>query len=221
MALTEPNANIYYLKSRTLPLSALVNIFKKKSGRDDIHEGNLRSAIVDLFGEDASPTFKKPVFSMPHAGCESRSGGPECGIFQMVAMQETGAGSTKCSLQGCGILLSACQSYQGAAEGSFTENPAEIYGAFTNFMVATIEENRGPVTNRQVVLKAREKLKKQGLTQKPGLYCCDCHADAPFVCAAGLILTKKMIILAALLILLFMLLWQLMWPLVQSSIGFE
>jgi len=47
---------------------------------------------------------------------------------------------------------------------------------------AIIEESEGAVTNRDLVLKARVILQKQGFSQKPGLYCSDNNVNAPFVC---------------------------------------
>jgi hypothetical protein len=54
------------------------------------------------------------------------------------------------------------------------------YGALGNAILG--EKKRGAVTNKEVVVKAREKLSKQGYTQQPGLYCNDEHAKLPFIC---------------------------------------
>ncbi|XP_077244381.1 metacaspase-5-like [Tasmannia lanceolata] len=46
-------------KSRSLPLSTLIEILKEKTGKNDIDIGKLRPALFDTFGEDASPKVKK------------------------------------------------------------------------------------------------------------------------------------------------------------------
>lgn len=48
-----------HVKSRSLPLSTLIDILKQKTGKDDIDVGKLRPTLFDIFGEDASPKVKK------------------------------------------------------------------------------------------------------------------------------------------------------------------
>lgn len=48
-----------HVKSRSLPLSTLIDILKQKTGKDDIDVGKLRPTLFDVFGEDASPKVKK------------------------------------------------------------------------------------------------------------------------------------------------------------------
>ncbi|XP_042519636.1 metacaspase-5-like [Macadamia integrifolia] len=47
------------IKSRSLPLSTLIEILKQKTGKEDIDVGKLRPTLFDIFGEDASPKVKK------------------------------------------------------------------------------------------------------------------------------------------------------------------
>lgn len=47
------------LKSRSLPLSTLIEMLKQKTGKDDIDVGKLRLTLFDVFKEDASPKVKK------------------------------------------------------------------------------------------------------------------------------------------------------------------
>ncbi|TKY68542.1 Metacaspase-4 protein [Spatholobus suberectus] len=95
---------------------------------------------------------------------------------------EVYAGSTKRGLPDGGILMSGCQTDQTSADASPSGNSASAYGAFSNAIQAIIEETDGAITNQELVYKAREKLKRGGFTQKPGLYCSDHHVDTPFVC---------------------------------------
>ncbi|XP_054815932.1 metacaspase-5-like [Prosopis cineraria] len=199
-----------YVKSRSLPLSTLIDILKQKTGKEDIDVGKLRPTLFDVFGEDASPKvkkFMKIVFTKFQQG--NAEGGEGGGILGMVgslaqdflkqklndeeyakpALQtqveskhEVYAGSTSRRLPAGGILMSGCQSDQTSADASPAGDSDNAYGAFSNAIQAIIEETDGAVTNQELVTKAREKLGGQGFTQKPGLYCNDHHVDAPFVC---------------------------------------
>ncbi|KAG5001047.1 hypothetical protein AAZX31_08G229700 [Glycine max] len=93
-----------------------------------------------------------------------------------------GTSSAKPRLSDGGILMSGCQTDQTSADASPAGNSASAYGAFSNAIQAVIEESDGAVTNQEIVLKAREKLKRGGFKQRPGLYCSDDHVDGPFVC---------------------------------------
>ena len=95
---------------------------------------------------------------------------------------EVDAGSTESSISvDRGILLSACQSGQKAKEVSFRAFPNIFFGVFTNAIVTVIRETGGQVTNWSLVSRVLRILKRQGFTQRPGLYCSDCHAHASFL----------------------------------------
>lgn len=199
-----------YVKSRSLPVSTLIDILKQKTGKDDIDVGKLRPTLFDVFGEDASPKVKKFMKVILNK-LQSSNGGGGGGFMGMVgslaqeflkqkldddegyakpAMQtevgskeEVYAGvSNKKALPDRSILISGCQTNQTSADASPSGNAAEAYGALSNAIQAIIKETDGSVTNHELVSKAREMLKKQGFTQRPGLYCSDHHAEATFVC---------------------------------------
>ncbi|KAL9298184.1 hypothetical protein ACSQ67_024080 [Phaseolus vulgaris] len=205
-----PHGNYGYVKNRSLPLSTLIDILKQKTGKDDIDVGKLRPTLFDVFGEDSSPKVKKfmnVILNKLQQG-SGEGGGGILGLVGGLAQeflkhkidendegyakpaletrveskQEAYAGSSKHSLPAGGILMSGCQSDQTSADASPPGNAANAYGAFSNAIQAIIEESNGSITNHELVQKAREKLKKEGFTQKPGLYCSDHHVDAPFVC---------------------------------------
>lgn len=96
--------------------------------------------------------------------------------------QEAYAGSAKRSLPDGGILISGCQSDQTSADASPSGDASQAYGALSNAIQSILAEADGPISNQQLVLEARKRLKQQGFTQRPGLYCSDHHVDAPFVC---------------------------------------
>lgn len=201
-----------YVKSRSLPLSTLIEILKQKTGKDDIDVGKLRPTLFDVFGEDASPKvkkFMKVVLNKLQHG-EGGEGGSS-GLLGMVgslaqeflkqkldnddgyakpamethvgSKQEVYAGSTKRALPDNGILISGCQTDQTSADASPPGGGShEAYGALSNAIQTIIAETDGQVTNQELVMRARKLLKSQGFTQQPGLYCSDHHVDAPFVC---------------------------------------
>jgi hypothetical protein len=81
-----------------------------------------------------------------------------------------------------GVLISGCQTDENSSDLTMADGAS--YGALSNAIQAVLaEEKRGKVvTNRELVLRARGLLSKQGYVQKPGLYCSDEHADAAFIC---------------------------------------
>ncbi|XVF33785.1 hypothetical protein REPUB_Repub18cG0001000 [Reevesia pubescens] len=199
-----------YVKSRSLPLSTLIEMLKQKTGKDDIDVGKLRPTLFDIFGEDSSPKvkkFMKIIMNKLQQGNDEGEGGGFLGMVGNLAQeflkqkldddqgygkpatetqvgkkQEVYAGATKRSLPDSGILISGCQTNQTSADASPSGNSSEAYGALSNAIQTIIAESDGKVTNQELVMKARQMLKKQGFTQRPGLYCCDQHVDAPFVC---------------------------------------
>lgn len=199
-----------YVKSRSLPLSTLIDILKQKTGKDDVDVGKLRPTLFDVFGEDASPKvkkFMKVIMNKLQSGNGEGGGGGFLGMVGGLAQeflkqkldndegygqaalqtevgskQEAYAGPTKRSLPDSGVLISGCQTNQTSADASPSGNASEAYGALSNAIQTIIAESDGAVTNQELVLKARKILKKQGFTQRPGLYCSDHHVDVPFVC---------------------------------------
>ncbi|OIW11707.1 hypothetical protein TanjilG_12226 [Lupinus angustifolius] len=196
-----------YVKNRSLSLQTLVDILKQKTGDDDIEVGKLRPTLFNFFGDDASPKVKHVMKFIlnkleEHADGES---GEHSGILGLVGnlaqeflkhkleesdedethirrKQEVHDGSSKGRVVDHGILLSGCQTNQTSADASPFGNSDYAYGAFSNAIQAIIEETDGEVTNWELVVKARKKLKREGFSQKPGLYCSDQYADTPFVC---------------------------------------
>jgi len=203
-----------YVKSRSLPLSTLIEILQQKTGKDDIDVGKLRPALYNIFGEDATPKvkkFMKVIFNkLQHRQDEGESGegGGLLGMVgslaqdflkqsleennegyskpaletQVGSKKEAYAGSMQRALPDNGILISGCQTDQTSADATPGGNAAAAYGALSNAIQTIIEETGGEITNQELVLRARQLLKRQGFSQRPGLYCSDHHVDAPFVC---------------------------------------
>lgn len=200
-----------YVKSKSLPLSTLIDILKQKTGKEDIEVGKLRPTLFDTFGEDSSPKVKKfmnVLLSKLKRGDGESGGGGFLGMVGSLAQeflkhkldendenyakpaletevgskQEVYAGQTKKCLPDGEILISGCQTDQTSADASPQGNAGEAYGALSNAIQIIIADTDGKVTNQELVLRARRMLKNQGFTQRPGLYCSDPHVESKFIC---------------------------------------
>ncbi|KAE8733508.1 Metacaspase-4 [Hibiscus syriacus] len=197
-----------YVTSRSLPLPTLIEMLKQKTGQDDIDVGKLRPTLFDAFGEDATPKvkkFMKIIMTKLQGNDDGESGGfmgKVGGALQFLktkmdhdegygkpaletkvrSAKDAYAGASKHSLPDSGILISGCQTDQTSADATPSGNPSQAYGALSNAIQVIIAASDGRVTNKELVLKARQMLKKQGFTQRPGLYCSDHYVEAPFVC---------------------------------------
>ena len=81
-----------------------------------------------------------------------------------------------------GILVSGCQTSQFSSD--IDDGNGGGYGVLSNAIKTVIKATSPdePITNRQLVTQVREFLASEGFTQRPGLYCSDANADAPFIC---------------------------------------
>ncbi|KAJ0256648.1 Metacaspase-7 [Hirschfeldia incana] len=159
-------------KSRYLPMESFINILKEKTGKDNIEVGKIRPTLFDVFGEDASPKVKKFIKAMLTK--LDQSGSVDGEIYR--------GGSSSGLVPDRGILLSGCQTDETSAD---VKKGGEAYGAFSNAIQMVLSEGGGEkdkITNKELVLRAREMLKEQGFTQRPGLYCNDRFVDDPFIC---------------------------------------
>ncbi|CAN6332539.1 unnamed protein product [Urochloa humidicola] len=193
-----------HVKNRSLPLSTLIEMLKEKTGKDDIDVGSIRLTLFNLFGDDASPKVKKFMKVMLNKLQQGQHGhGGVMGFMGALAQeflktklegepeklepamnqevhseQEVYAGTTA-RVPSNGVLVSGCQTDQTSADATTPKGVS--YGALSNAIQAILAEH-GTVTNRELVLKARKMLSKQGYTQQPGLYCSDEHANVAFIC---------------------------------------
>ncbi|KAJ3696068.1 hypothetical protein LUZ60_001445 [Juncus effusus] len=191
--------------NRSLSLSTLIEILQHKTGKNDINVGNIRLTLFRLFGKEASPKFKtfmKILFKRHQEGrLEEGSEGHHGmrGIISGLAHeimkikfednvdeeaeveneQEAYEEAAEKKLPNNGILISGCQSDQTSADASTT---SVSYGACSDAIQAIIAETNGDVSNKELVLKVRERLSKGGFKQEPGLYCTDEHLDHHFIC---------------------------------------
>ncbi|KAE8679196.1 Metacaspase-4 [Hibiscus syriacus] len=187
-----------YVKSRHLPLSTLIEMLKQKTGKDDIDIGKVRPTLFDAFGEDASPKVKKFMkvvitkLQDEDEGFMGTLGSLVLQFLKQKLVEDEGYGkwaletehreATVYPLPDNGILISGCQTHQTSADACPPGNPNLAYGALSDAIQTILAESDGSVTNRELVLKARQMLKKKGYTQSPGLYCSDYLVDTPFIC---------------------------------------
>lgn len=198
------------VKNKSLPLSTFIELLQQKTGKEDVDVGKLRPTLFDAFGDDSSPKVKK-FMNVIFSKLQGNNGGESGGFMGMVGglaqqflkqkledndesyaepalkthvedKREAYAGATKRRLPGGGILISGCQTDQTSADATPKGDASQAYGALSNAIQTIIAESDGQVSNQDLVMKARVLLKKQGYTQRPGLYCNDHHVDAPFVC---------------------------------------
>ncbi|KAJ4874423.1 Metacaspase-5 [Raphanus sativus] len=194
------NGEKVHVGNKSLPIQTLIDILKHDMGNDDIEVGKIRPTLFNMFGEDASSKVKKfmKVLLTNLQEGENDQGGL-MGMIGKLAQdfiehklndneeyvgrkQEVYAGATNDSIAGNGILISGCQTDQTSADASPVGQPELAYGAFTNAVQIILEETNGKITYKELVMKARKLLKKQGFTQRPGLYCSDGYVNAPFIC---------------------------------------
>ncbi|KAG6486037.1 metacaspase-5-like [Zingiber officinale] len=197
-----------YIKSRSLPLSTLIDMLKQKTGKEDIDVGKIRPTLFDVFGDDASPKVKK-FMNVIMSKLQQNSG--EGGFMSMVGnlaqdflkhkldendegymkpaletkvenKQEVYAGAKRDKHLDNGILISGCQTNQTSADATPPGSVDGSYGALSNAIQTILKETGGNISNQQLVMKARTLLSRQGFAQQPGLYCSDNHVDDPFVC---------------------------------------
>ncbi|CAL4989789.1 unnamed protein product [Urochloa decumbens] len=143
-------------RRRFLPYAAVVGHLSGASGVDASH--HVADHLLALFGADASAKFH---FHQRHdAPAPPRPDG--------------------------GILLSGCQTDETSEDVAADDDAAEggkACGAFSSAVQAVLAAAHpaAAVSNRELVMRAREVLAEKGFEQHPCLYCSDANADAPFL----------------------------------------
>ena len=187
------------IKNKSLSLDILLDMLRKKSRKDDVRVGNIRSTLFDIFGEDSSSRVKKFVRSLMGGDSNEQGGDGFMGLvgspttefdnerFEDEPSEDYSYISQEDSeiVRGSdmGILVSGCQTSQTSIDINNGDS-GDSYGALSNAIQTIIGSAPPdkPITNRQLVTQVRELLASQGFTQQPGLYCSDANANAPFIC---------------------------------------
>ncbi|XP_062182723.1 metacaspase-9-like [Phragmites australis] len=145
---------------RFLPYAAVLNHLSGASGLDASR--HVADHLLALFGGDASPKFHQ---HRHHDSAPPPTPRPDAGI-----------------------LLSGCQTDETSADVAEDDETAaeggkqQACGAFSNAVQAVLAAHPAPLSNREVVSRARKVLREQGFEQHPCLYFSDANADAPFLC---------------------------------------
>ncbi|CAA7062080.1 unnamed protein product [Microthlaspi erraticum] len=174
------------VKSRYLPLESFISVLKQQTGKENIEIGEIRPTLFDVFGEDSSPKVKKFVkvmFTKLNDGQSGLLGKIKTAMETQVKSDRDiyGGGQSNGMFPDRGILLSGCQTDETSAD---VKKSGQAYGAFSNAIQMVLSETKeeDKITNKEMVLRAREFLKKEMFTQRPGLYCDDRFVNAPFIC---------------------------------------
>ncbi|CAI9298666.1 unnamed protein product [Lactuca saligna] len=138
-------------KSKTIPFES---ILLHLSSLTHINTPDLATHFLELFGDTASLRFRFPSHE----------------IDSIPSLHEDN-----------GILLSGCQANETSADMNPNGGNGKAYGAFSNAIEIVLKENQGDLSNKEVVLRARNVLKIQGFVQHPCLYCSDDNANSLFL----------------------------------------
>ncbi|KAH0913097.1 hypothetical protein HID58_036418 [Brassica napus] len=152
------------MKTRYLPLDSYITLLKEQTGQTDIKYGKIRQTLVKVFGQDSSPNvmLSNSVKRNAHRGLLSMFVGKR-------EVNTDGAGSeVKSKHPNNGILLSGCQTDQ-RSEDVYVTRTGKSYGAFSDAIQTILSGTRKEITNKEMVLRAREILKKQKFGQRPAI----------------------------------------------------
>ncbi|KVI11447.1 Peptidase C14, caspase catalytic [Cynara cardunculus var. scolymus] len=139
-------------KSKTIPFESILHHL---SSRTHINTPDLGTHLLELFGAAASLSFSLASHE----------------LHLIPSVHEDS-----------GILLSGCQANESCADMNPHGNGEKAYGAFSNAVENVLNQNSNcDLSNKEVVLMARNVLQKQGFGQHPCLYSSDDHAKSTFL----------------------------------------
>ncbi|XVF82482.1 hypothetical protein PTKIN_Ptkin16aG0052200 [Pterospermum kingtungense] len=138
-------------RAKSIPMES---ILEHLTSLTNINTSDIGTHLLEYFGADASLKFRIPFL--------------ESDLFESLKPDE-------------GILLSGCQANETSADMNAIEGGGKAYGAFSNAVQMVLKQNSGALSNREVVMMAREVLEAQGIEQHPCLYCSDGNADTTFL----------------------------------------
>ncbi|KAK4282032.1 hypothetical protein QN277_013458 [Acacia crassicarpa] len=138
-------------KPKTIPFTS---ILQQLSSLTNISSSDVGTHLLEFFGSEASLRFRLPLL--------------ELDLFPPLKPDE-------------GILLSGCQADETSADMDPSVTGGKAYGAFSNAIQMVLKDDAAPLSNREVVVRARKILQSRGFDQHPCLYCSDENADATFL----------------------------------------
>ncbi|WVZ99090.1 hypothetical protein U9M48_044440 [Paspalum notatum var. saurae] len=191
------------VRNRSLPLPTFIKMLRDRTGKHDVGVGSIRTTLFHHFGDEASPKVKRFVTFMAMAGKLRHDGGQaeqphavreaEALVEQEQEQEQDarrweevhagpGVAAVRLRRPRNAVLISGCQTDETSADATTADGVS--YGALSNAIQTILAGTKlgAAVTNRELVVGAREMLSGQGYTQQPGLYCSDEHARLPFIC---------------------------------------
>ncbi|VAI30022.1 unnamed protein product [Triticum turgidum subsp. durum] len=149
--------------ARFLPYGAILDHLSAVSGMPSSH--HVADHLVALFGADASAKLHV------HGGSGNGS-----------TPSTTPAPAPTPPRPDEGILLSGCQTNETSADvPAYEASGGKACGAFSSAVQSVLAAHPAPLSNRELVAKARAVLEEQGFEQHPCLYCTDANAEARFL----------------------------------------
>ncbi|KAJ6747697.1 METACASPASE-9 [Salix koriyanagi] len=151
-ATTNNNPKVPSHSPKAIPFES---ILQHLASLTNISTSDIGTHFLEFFGSDASLKFRLPPL--------------ERDLFESINGDE-------------GILLSGCQANETSADMSPHEGGGRSFGAFSNAVQMVLKEHSGQLSNKQLVMMARDVLQAQGFEQQhPCLYCSDQNAGSTFL----------------------------------------
>lgn len=150
--MTMANATLHSYSPKAIPFDYVQHHLESLT---NINTSDIGTHLLEFFGLDASLKFRLPPL--------------ERDLFGSLKPDE-------------GILLSGRQANETSADIGASKDGGKAYGAFSNAVQTVLKQHSGPLSNRKLVMMARNVLQEQGFEkQHPCLYCSDQNSDAPFL----------------------------------------
>ncbi|XP_058106827.1 metacaspase-9-like [Magnolia sinica] len=143
--------NVPNARQKLIPISSIINSLRSISGRSS--DEPVSAHLTAAFGNEASAKY------LPQS-------------FQSHELKPLGPDN--------GILLSGCQKDEVSLDIPRCDG-SKAYGAFTYDVLQVLKVHRGPISNRDLVIRVREKLREKRHKQHPCLYCSDKNAKLPLL----------------------------------------
>ncbi|KMT14918.1 hypothetical protein BVRB_3g064320 [Beta vulgaris subsp. vulgaris] len=144
------------LKNRNSKKVSVESIMDHLSSLTNLVQSEIGAHLITLFGDDASLKFRFPELDLDQFFGPHR---PDSGI-----------------------LLSGCQSNETSADISGVGPNGQAHGAFSYAVQSVLKAQHGSLSNKEVVVMAREILEKERIEgQHPCLYCSDENANSSFL----------------------------------------
>ncbi|KAL2631795.1 hypothetical protein R1flu_016481 [Riccia fluitans] len=185
-------------KSKSMSVDTLTELLSQKIGHE-VKPGLIRTSLFELFGDDASSSVK--VFlDLVNVKLSSNKVGQGSGSLKVefvstkidgvnpelrvpsIGISPLGQAGKKTVPDDTGVLVSGCMSNETSADANLTGDKSQAFGALSNGILTVLQQRKGSISNKELVMEVRKLLQKQGFAQHPCLYCSDEDLNRPFIC---------------------------------------